>query len=91
MIVTIGDKDVEVKRVHINAKCSDLCFAQLADGEGRVVAEHDGYVPALMPGEHYGDYVELEIDLETGMILNWVRPSKAFVEETEWKLEQTEE
>ena len=88
MIVTINDKDINVNRVHINAKCSDLCFAQLADAEGRVLAEHNGYVPALMPGEHCGDYVELEIDLETGTILNWVRPSKVVIEETKWKLEE---
>jgi len=88
MIVTINDKDVDVNRIYINAKCNDLCHAQLKDGEGRVLAEHNGYVPALMPEEHYGDYVELEIDLETGTILNWVRPSKAVIEETEWKLEE---
>jgi hypothetical protein len=91
MIVTINDKEVEVNRISIQAKCSDRCFSQLKNGEGRVIAEHDGYVPALMPEEHYGDYVELEIDLETGMILNWVKPSAKVVEETEWTLEATEE
>jgi hypothetical protein len=88
MIVTIQGKKVDVNQITICAKCSDLCNAQLKDGEGRVVAEHDGYVPALMPDEHYGDYVMLDIDLETGMILNWVRPTKAVVEETKWKLEE---
>ena len=88
MIVTIDEKDVDVNRIYINAKCSDRCYAQLTDGEGKVVAQHDGYVPALMPDEHYGDYVSLEIDLETGTILNWVRPSKAVIEETKWKLEE---
>ena len=86
MIVTIDDKDIDVNQISISAKCSDLCFSQLKDSEGLVVAEHDGYVPALMPDEHYGDYVKLDIDLETGTILNWVRPSKRVVEETEWKL-----
>jgi len=37
-----------------------------------------------MPEEHYGDYVELEIDIETGVILNWKRPSIKSVEETKW-------
>jgi hypothetical protein len=87
MIVTIDDKDVDVNQISISAKCSDLCIAQLKDGEGKVVAEHDGYVPALMLDEHDGDYVMLDIDLETGTILNWVRPSKAIIEETEWELE----
>ena len=93
MLITINDKEVEVNTIYINAKCSDLCFAQLKNGQGRVVAEHNGYVPDLMPGEHYGDYVELEIDLETGQILNWEKPTVPVVEETEWKIEgdETEE
>jgi hypothetical protein len=90
MIVTIGEKDVDVNQISICAKCSDRCSSQLKDGEGRVIAEHEGYVPALMPDEHYGDYVMLDIDLETGTILNWVRPSKATIQETEWKLEELE-
>jgi hypothetical protein len=44
----------------ITAKCSDLCFAELKDKDGNILASHDGYVPALMPGEHSGDYVILE-------------------------------
>ena len=59
------------KVVKITAKCSDLCFAQVIDGNGNVIAKHDGYVPEFMPGEHYGDYVELEIDIKTGKLLNW--------------------
>ena len=85
MKVTIEEKTVEVKRISINAKCSDLCYAELQDKDGKPLARHDGYVPALMPDEHYGDYVMLDIDLETGMILNWKRPSKEVVEETDWR------
>ena len=85
MKVTVQDTEVEFNRIHINAKCSDLCFSQLTDAQGHVVAEHDGYVPALMP-DRGGDYVYLEIDLETGTILNWKRPTRKTVEETEWKL-----
>ena len=88
MKITINDKDMDVNRIFINAKCSDLCFAQLQNSTGRVVAEHNGYVPALMPGEHYGDYICLEIDLKTGTILNWKRPSKKVIEITEWKVEE---
>jgi len=39
--------------------------------QDKVVYEHDGYVPGFMPGEHYGDYIELDIDVKTGKILNW--------------------
>ena len=59
-----------MKTLYINAKCSDLFSASLDDG--RV---YDGYVPSWMPGEHFGDYVELEIDIKTGQILNWKKPS----------------
>ena len=84
MKVTIQGKKLDVNRVYINAKCSDLCYAELRDSKGKVIATHDGYVPALMPEEHYGDYVKLEIDLETGVILNWERPSIKTVEMTKW-------
>lgn len=58
--------------ISITAKCSDLFSARLDDGR-----EYDGYVPAFFPGEHYGDYVELEIELATGRIINWKVPTKA--------------
>ena len=86
MKVTIQGKKLDVNRMYISAKCSDLCYAELQDSKGNKVAEHDGYVPALMPEKHYGDYVELEIDLETGTILNWKRPSIKTVEETKWTI-----
>lgn len=76
-------KTVEVKRIYINAKCSDLCYAELKNDDG-VVATRDGYVPGFMPGEHYGDYVELDIDLETGTILNWKKPTAKDIQATAW-------
>lgn len=57
--------------VKVTAKCSDLCFVQVCDAKGNTIAEHDGYVPEFMPGEHFGDYIELEIDVKSGKILNW--------------------
>ena len=61
------------------AKCSDQCsVAARGVGHG-VLAENNGYVPGFMPGEHYGDYVQLEIDVATGRILNWKPPSDATI------------
>lgn len=57
--------------VTICAKCSDLCYTEVKAADGFVIAEHDGYVPEFMPGDHYGDYVMLDIDIATGRILNW--------------------
>jgi len=86
MQVTIGEKTVDVNRISISAKCSDLCYSELQDSNGIGVAEHNGYVPALMPDDHSGDYVILDIDLETGTILNWKRPTRSVVEKTKWTL-----
>ena len=64
--------------LRMNAKCSDLFAANLTDATGKQIGEdYDGYVPAFMPGEHFGDYVELHIDLATGQILNWKKPTEA--------------
>lgn len=60
----------------ICGKTVDRCSAVLVE-DGKVTATHDGYVPGFMPEEHYGDYLELDIDIDTGMILNWKKPTKA--------------
>jgi len=65
----------EKRVLKTSAKCSDLFYARL-EVDGKEVANHDGYVPDFMPGQHYGDYVELDIDIDTGQILNWKRPTK---------------
>lgn len=68
--------------ISITAKCCDLFSAQLQDEAGYALAEYTGYVPNFMPGEHYGDYVELRIDLVSGRILNWRPPTKAQLKQT---------
>ena len=57
-------------------KCSDMFSASLTDDDGKIVGEYGGYVPDFFPGEHYGDYVELDIDTKTGQIVNWNVPTK---------------
>jgi len=37
---------------------------------------YTGYVPDFFPEQHWGDYVELKIDADTGQILNWKVPTK---------------
>jgi hypothetical protein len=61
--------------ITISAKCSDLFNASIADKDGNELAEYRGYVPDFFPGEHWGDYVILEIELATGRILNWMPPT----------------
>lgn len=67
------------KILKICVKCSDMFSAELVV-DGEVTKTHDGYVPKFMPEEHYGDYVELDIDIETGMIVNWQKPSDSELE-----------
>ena len=59
----------------ICAKCSDRFSANLDDGRG-----YHGGVPDFFPGDHYGDYVQLDIDTETGEIVNWQKPTKEDLE-----------
>lgn len=67
---------VDVKTVSIYCKVSDRFTYQLKDADGTVVHDQDdGYVPDFMPGEHYGDYVILDIDIDTGMVKNWSAPT----------------
>lgn len=69
-------KTTPITTIRISAKCSDLFSATAHDGAGKQVAAYDGYVPDYFPGEHYGDYVLFDIDITTGKILNWVKPSQ---------------
>lgn len=59
----------------ICAKCSDMFSASLLE-EGKEEKTYDGYVPDFFPEKHYGDYVELKIDIDSGKILNWKTPTK---------------
>ena len=61
----------KIKTIEISAKCSDL-FSMYSD----TGSEYNGYVPGFFPGEHYGDYVNLVINVETGKIVNWKRPNQ---------------
>lgn len=75
-------KYLNAKTLQVSAKCSDLLSANLRDEKGNEIAIYDGYVPNFFPGQHYGDYVMLDIDLATGRILNWVAPSANQLAET---------
>jgi hypothetical protein len=70
-----------MKIISITAKCSDMFSANLSI-DGKQAGSYDGYVPDFMPGQHYGDYVELKIDADTGQILNWKKPTAAQLNET---------
>lgn len=60
-------------RLHL--KVSDGFTAKVLDDQGQVVGRYEGYVPRFFPGDHYGDYVLLDIDAATGQITNWRAPT----------------
>ena len=56
--------------LRISAKCSDLCWTEYTDKNGKKT-ESDGYVPSNIGIDEYGDYVVIDIDMQTGQIQNW--------------------
>lgn len=67
---------VNAKMIEFRAKIRDEGSYLIYDDQGNLLAEAvNEYVPNdIIPGD-YGDYIELQIDLETGQVLNWVKPS----------------
>lgn len=72
---------VNAKTLRIHMKVRDQFGADLKDADGEVLKEYEGYVPDFMPEQHYGDYLILDIDIDTGQITNWVKPSAEQIEE----------
>jgi hypothetical protein len=72
---------VQAKTLSIYIKVCDRFTATLKDQDGQTLKDHDGYVPGFMPGEHYGDYLILDIDLDSGTITNWRKPTAKQMEE----------
>lgn len=71
-----GDKTLldfanNVDVLKMSLKVSDSFFCVIYDKDGNKISDYNGYVPSFFPGNHYGDYVMLDIELSTGKILNW--------------------
>lgn len=73
--------NVEAKTLNLYCKIRDCFTATLVDQDGVTLKEYDGYVPNFMPGDHYGDYLILDIDIDTGQITNWKTPSREKIEQ----------
>lgn len=76
---------VEAKTLSIYMKVSDRFSAQLKDQNNEVLKDYDGYVPDFMPRQangssNYGDYLILDIDIDTGKIMNWRIPTAEQIE-----------
>lgn len=67
---------MKAKTIKICGKCSDLCSISIHDANDyRLGSDAGGYVPSFMP-DGGDDYIDLEIDIETGRILNWTVPTE---------------
>jgi len=62
---------VNAKTLKIHIKTCDEFSARLIDDKGNELKDYDGYVPSFMPGQHFGDYLILDIDIDSGQITNW--------------------
>lgn len=68
---------IDVKFVRLHAKVCDSASYSLLDEKFNQVADRDDYVPHFFPygksgnESHFGDYIDLWIDIETGQIMNW--------------------
>ena len=63
--------------ITISAKCADLFSAQLFKN-GKNMGAYEGYVPCWFPNPNVGndgDYISLIIDVDTGKIINWKKPT----------------
>ncbi|MGS0941075.1 hypothetical protein ACVA51_10945 [Pseudomonas luteola] len=72
---------VDVTEMHLHIKVCDGFTGDLKDAQGDTVVGYEGYVPEFFPGQHYGDYLMLNIDLETGQIKNWRKPTAEQIEQ----------
>lgn len=72
-------KDINAKVLKIMAKCSD-CFSVLESDDGDLLCDYNGYALDFFPVDHYGGYIILHIDIDTGQILNWKQPTAREVE-----------
>jgi hypothetical protein len=60
--------------IDICAKCPDAFCANLVIDD-QCKGGYKGDVPNFFPGQHYGEYILLKIDVDTGNIVNWKKPT----------------
>lgn len=81
-------ENIDAKSILVHAKVCDSGSYALKDVNGKEVAVRDDYVPSFFPDEHYGDYLILDIELESGIILNWKRPDELSALINKYSMEQ---
>jgi hypothetical protein len=82
---------VQAKEIRLHMKVRDEFEGDLVDQNGKVLAGYEGYVPGFFPEDHYGDYLILNIDLETGQITNWKAPTAKEIQDTFFKKDRDDD
>lgn len=72
---------VQAKTLKLHMKVCDEFEGTLCDQDGDSLKVYSGYVPGFFPGQHYGDYLILDIDIDTGQITNWKTPTASDIEQ----------
>lgn len=62
---------IQAKTVKVSVKCCDSFSCDILDQDNAILKTYNGYVPDFFPEKHYGDYLLLDIDIDTGLITNW--------------------
>ena len=70
------DISKRLQTIEVSLKCSDRYSHIVKDRNGNNIHAYCGYVPEFMPGGG-GDYLDLDIDVETGLITNWNVPDQS--------------
>jgi hypothetical protein len=74
---------VQAKTFKLHIKCRDMFEGDSVDQDGKTLKEYEGYVPDFFPGQHYGDYLilDIDIDIDTGVITNWKKLTQSDIED----------
>lgn len=64
-----------MRQIRIQAKCGDRVSTDIIEDDD-YKGNLEGEVPDFFPEPNFGEYVSLQIDVDTGRILNWIPPTK---------------
>lgn len=65
---------MQAKTLRLCVEILECAEARLLDEHGNFIKNHEGYFPKGRKANPVGDYLNLDIDLATGRILNWGTP-----------------
>lgn len=75
-LTAMVEQKISVSTVSVHVKVCDRGCYDFKTPTGTIIKSlNEDYVPSFFPGDHYGDYLILDIDLSTGQIVNWKAPS----------------